>query len=534
MWGPRFSPASSRSLLPCSAAAMIVAASIFHEARAAVCDGISTAPEAPLTTVRVASGLVRPLLATSPPGDTFRLFIVLQDGIVRLMKNGTMLGTSFLDISALTRSPADVGGGNEEGLLGLAFRPDYDTSGVFFVYHTDSTGANNLVVRYLRSAGNPDVADPNTRQVALTIPHPSWDNHNGGMLAFGPDDGYLYIGTGDGGGSCDSTMSSQTTTSNKGKILRLDVSSLPYSIPPSNPFVGPDGTNDEIWSLGLRNPWRFSFDRLNADLYIADVGQGTIEELDYRPGTSPGGENYGWPKYEGDTCPNPSCGSANCVVSGLVLPIVQYGHTGGACSVTGGYVYRGCRMPALHGNYFYADYCAAFIRSFRVVGGSVVDPNDRTAELAPGGGLSIGTITSFGEDAGGEIYIVDRGGFSGTATGEVFKIVPVLSNLEVSGPGATSFIVSDQPASAWTWEDLASTSSHPISTYRVYRSNGRGNGTFDCIHETMTPSWTGGDPSIPALGSGFSYLVTALNASGQETSPGTGTGGSPRTLSCPP
>jgi hypothetical protein len=190
-------------------------------------------------------------------------------------------------------------------------------------------------------------------------------------------------------------------------------------------------------------------------------------------------------------------------------------------------------MPDLAGTYFYADFCAAFIKSFRVVGGSVVDPNDRTAELAPGGGLSITWITSFGEDASGEVYLVDRGGNAGAAAGEIYKIVPVLRNLEVSGPGATSFVVGS-PASTWTWEDLASTSSHPVSAYRVYRGNGQGNGTFDCIHETTTPSWTGGDPAIPALGTGFSYLVTALNAAGQETSPGTGTGGLPRTLSCPP
>src|SRR5262245_54243077 len=454
MWGPR-----SSTLAAC---VFLSALSSFTPSGAGVCDGISTASATPLTTVRVASGLVRPLLAVSPPADVSRLFIVQQDGLIKIIKNGTMLGANFLDVSALARSPVD-GGGNEEGLLGLAFRPDYDTSGVFFVYHTDSTGANNLLVRYVRSAGNPDVADATTRQVMLTIPHPTWDNHNGGMLAFGPDDGYLYIGTGDGGGSCDSTMSSQTTTSNKGKILRLDVSTVPYSIPPSNPFVGPDGVNDEIWSLGLRNPWRFSFDLLNADLYIADVGQGSIEELDYRLGTSPGGENYGWPKYEGDTCPNPSCGSANCVLPGVILPILQYTHVGGACSVTGGYVYRGCRMPGLAGTYFYADFCASFIRSFRVVGGSVVDPNDRTAELAPGGGLSITTITSFGQDARGEVYIVDRGGNSGAAAGEIWKIVPVLGNLEVSGTGATPLTLTDQPSSPWTWEDLTATSSHPIS-----------------------------------------------------------------------
>ncbi|MBP7149544.1 MAG: PQQ-dependent sugar dehydrogenase, partial [Acidobacteria bacterium] len=438
-----------------------------------ICAGISPASASPLTSVRIASGLNIPLFVTAPPGDTERLFIVEQNGTIRIWRHGQAPPYPvFLDVSGITRSPAD-GGGNEEGLLGLAFHPNYATNGWFFIYHTDSTGANNVVARYARSSANPDVANTGSRLPVISFAHPGQTNHNGGMIAFGPDDGMLYIGTGDGGGSCDASNNAQTVTSNLGKLLRINVNNLPYSVPSDNPFVGRAG-NDEIWASGLRNPWRWSFDRANADLYIGDVGQSTWEEVNYRPGTSAGGENYGWDKYEGNHCPNPSCGSSDCNVSGYVAPVTEYQHSGGACSVTGGYVYRGCRMPALAGRYFYGEYCAAWIKSFVMQGGSVTDPRDHTTELAPGGGMSIGEITSFGQDARGEIYIVDRGG-------EVFKILPVLRNLEVSGPGAAQFQITD---TVWSWEDLARTSEHPITSYKVYRSLGPGSGQFDCIHQS--------------------------------------------------
>jgi glucose/arabinose dehydrogenase len=509
------------------ALAFVVGAALLVQgpALAALCDGISPASDVPLTSVRVASGLVRPLLVGSPPGDVERLFIVEQDGTIRILKNGQMLATPFLDVSAITKSPAD-GGGNEQGLLGLAFHPGYATNGWFFVYHTDSTGKSNVVARYTRSTANPDLADPATRQVVLTIAHPTFTNHNGGNLAFGPDDGYLYVGTGDGGSGCDPSGNAQNGTSLLGKLLRIDVNTLPYTIPADNPFVGAGGNLDEIWSLGLRNPWRWSFDRQNSDLYIGDVGESTWEEIDWRPGTSAGGENFGWDRYEGTVCPNPSCGSqGSCTVGSYVGPILTYDHASTAgCSITGGYVYRGCRMPALSGTYFYADYCAAFIRSFVPVSGTVTNPLDRTAELAPGGGLSIGSITSFGEDARGEVLIVDGGG-------EIFKIVPVLQSLEVSGPGASGFLLAKGD---WSWENLQASSSQPISAYRVYRTSGRGDGTFDCVYTDPSNVWTGGDPSVPSPGGLFGYLVTGTNAAGTETSPGTRTDGTPRSLSALP
>jgi glucose/arabinose dehydrogenase len=480
--------------------------------RAALCDGISDASDTPLTTVRIVSGLLRPLLVTAPPGDLDRIFIVEQDGTIRIFKDGALLSTPFLDVSALTLSVGD-GGDNEQGLLGLAFDPNYATSGLFFVYHTDAGGTNNLLVRYARDSANPDRADTSTRTVLLTVPHPSFGNHNGGMLAFAPDDGHLYLGTGDGGSSCDPSGNAQNPSSLSGKLLRLDVSVTPIGV--------------TTWSIGLRNPWRYCFDRLTSDLYIADVGQNQWEEVDYRPSPRSSGENYGWDYYEGSHCPNPSCGGTCPALSNLILPVQEYNHTSGACSITGGYVYRGCRMSALRGTYFYGDFCAAFIHSFRMAGGVVTDTRDRTAELAPGGGLAINSITSFGEDARGEIYIVDRGG-------EVFKIVPILSNLQVSGIGAAPFAL--DPA-GWSWEDLQATSSHPISSYHVYRSPGNGSGTFDCVFQGPITQWTGGDPALPTLGALFSYVVTAVNAAGQETNPGAATDGTSRSLStlpCPP
>jgi glucose/arabinose dehydrogenase len=494
-------------------------------ADAALCDGISAAPADALTTVQVASGLVRPLFVTAPPGDTGRLFIVEQDGIISILKDGAILPDAFLDITAIVRSPIDIGGGNEEGLLGLAFHPDYATNGWFFIFHTD-LASNNVVARYSRSAAEPDIADPASRQTVINFTHPTFTNHNGGLIAFRPTDGQLYIGTGDGGGGCDSPGNSQNGLSNLGKLLRINVDVLPFTVPQDNPFRGNGDVNDVIWALGLRNPWRYSFDRENGDLYIGDVGQREWEEIDYTPGTSTGGENYGWNPYEGNHCPNPSCPSApqNCNnINNRIDPVIEYDH-GQGCSVTGGYAYRGCRMPALHGVYFYADYCSAFIRSVRMVGGAVTEPMNRTTELAPGGGLAINSITSFGEDGRGEIYIVDRGG-------EIFKIVPIIENLEVSGEGAEPFLPT--PAD-WTWEDFEATSMHPVSFYKVYRTEGDASGLFDCVLQTPDPFWPGGDPTDPLTGVPFFYIVTAVNDSGQETDPGTAFDGTPRNLSAIP
>jgi glucose/arabinose dehydrogenase len=373
----------------------------------------------PLTTVRVASGLSRPTFVTHAPGDFTRVFITEQTGRIRILdlQSGTVLPNPFLD---LTSTVSCCG---ERGLLGLAFHPDYATNG--FLYVTYSNGAGDSEVARYRVLGDPatsNVADPGSSSALLTIPEPA-ANHNIGWIAFGPD-GYLYIGKGDGGSSCDPNQRAQDLDELHGKILRIDVDGgTPYGIPPDNPFVGGPGA-DEIWAYGLRNPWRNAFDPATGDLFIADVGQSQREEIDFQPAASGGGENYGWDCMEGTECSTVSgCGTAGCTcgAAGLVLPIHQYDH-GSGCSITGGEVYRGNQIDGLSGTYFFADYCSARIWSFRYDGATVSEFQERTGELAPGGGLSIGSISSFGHDAFGELYISDLSG------GEVFKIIARCGN----------------------------------------------------------------------------------------------------------
>jgi cysteine-rich repeat protein len=369
-----------------------------------LCAGVVPASGTAIKAVRVASGLSSPLLATAPPRDVSRVFIVEQTGRIRVLKWGTLLPVPFLDIHT------KIASGGERGLLGLAFHPNYATNGRFFVDYTDLSG--NTVVSQYQVSANPDVAGT-TETIVLQVTQP-FANHNGGHLAFGPD-GYLYIALGDGGSGGDPQGNGQNINTLLGTLLRIDVDGTPpYVSPATNPFFGATPGLDEIWAYGLRNPWRFSFDRSAGDLYIGDVGQGRFEEVDYQPAGSGGGQNYGWNVVEGDGHCYPS--GTGCDQTGMTLPILEYNHTQG-CAITGGYVYRGCAMPDLRGTYFYGDYCTAFIRSFRVVGGVATDQQDRTADLAPGGGLSISSISSFGEDARGELYICDLGG-------AVFKIVP--------------------------------------------------------------------------------------------------------------
>lgn len=363
-----------------------------------------------LTTERVASGFAKPVFLTSAPGDTSRLFIIEQhSGQIKIIKNGMVLARPFLNIGSLISTAF------ERGLLSMAFHPDYQNNGHFYINYTSTVGSL-VISRYQVSGTDPDSAVFSSASIIMTIPEPE-ANHNGGTLLFGPGDGYLYIGVGDGGGSGDAhgtIGNGQDSTTLLGSILRIDVDGgFPYVIPPSNPFVGRSGS-DEIWAYGLRNPWRMSFDRETHDLYIADVGQGKWEEIDYQAASSAGGENYGWRLMEGEHCYNPS---VNCDPGGLVYPITEYSHSVG-CSITGGYVYRGCRIPDLRGTYFYADYCNGRIWSFRYDGAVLSDSTERTAELAPGGGLAIGSISSFGEDALGELYIIDY------SDGEIYKIVP--------------------------------------------------------------------------------------------------------------
>ena len=382
---------------------------------AAALVALSTTPAAQtgLGTVQVASGFSRPLYLVSPPGDLERMFVVEQRGKIKIIKNGTTLATPFLDVGngglGLLGSA-----GNEQGLLGLAFHPDYASNGRFFINYTDS-GDDTVVAEYTVSA-NPDIASTTSTTIIGPIFQPQ-SNHNGGCLQFSPADGMLYIGMGDGGGSNDSGPghapggNAQSPSTLLGKMLRLDVD-IPFPhIPASNPFIGQPEL-DPIWATGVRNPWRFSFDD-NGDMYMADVGQFAIEEVNFEP-AGMGARNYGWRCMEGLSC----TGLSGCTCNGpeLTLPVRDYGHNGGNCSVTGGFVYRGCAIPDLAGTYFFADYCSGRIWSFEISGGAAVNFTNRTTELAPAVG-AINQITSFGTDALGEIYILDQGG-------EIYKIVP--------------------------------------------------------------------------------------------------------------
>jgi glucose/arabinose dehydrogenase len=279
-------------------------------------------------------------------------------------------------------------------LLSIAFHPRYVKNGFFYVNYTNRSG-DTVVARYTVSA-NPNRAEPSTAAVLLTIPQP-YSNHNGGQLQFGPD-GYLYIGTGDGGSGGDPQGHAQNPNSLLGKMLRIDVNVLPYAIPETNPFVGPDPPLDEIWALGLRNPWRFSFDRQTGDLYIADVGQNSYEEVDIQPAGSPGGENYGWNIMEGANCFSPRIG---CRQAELTMPIATY-RTGENCSIIGGYVYRGSGVRTLIGTYVFGDYCSG-----RIWGLRKSDRGRWTYTELLDTDLQ---ITSFGEDEAGGLYVVDHRG----------------------------------------------------------------------------------------------------------------------------
>lgn len=349
----------------------------------------------------VVTGLSSPLYVATPPGETNRLFIVEQTGGIRIVKDGALLPAPFLDLSAR------ISAGGERGLLGLAFDPQYATTGRFVVHYTNPAGDTHLST--FQVSPDPDVADPASEQIILTAVQP-YPNHNGGQIVFGPD-GFLYLGLGDGGSANDPEGRGQNLTEPLGSILRLDLQGgVPYAIPPDNPFVGQAGALPEIWSYGLRNPWRFSFDRATGDLYIADVGQNQFEEVDVAPAADGAGRgvNYGWSIMEGSHC----LSGGQCDQTGLALPAFEYGH-GQGCSITGGYVYRGSAIPNLQGTYFFADYCQGWVRSFRYANGEATELTEWPS-LRPGG-----PITSFGEDSSGELYIV-------SGSGGVYKVVPDL------------------------------------------------------------------------------------------------------------
>ena len=358
-------------------------------------------PAAPLllTARPVVSGLDSPVFLTAPAGDP-RQFIVERAGRIRILQNGALLAPPFLDLSAR------VAVSGEGGLLSMAFHPRFAANGLFFIYFIDHAG--DIVVERRSVSADPNLADPIAALEIIRIAHPGFSNHYGGLVAFGPD-GYLYLGTGDGGGAGDLAGNAQNLASLLGKLLRLDVGAAtagaPYAIAPGNPFSGQAGRRAEIWAYGLRNPWRFAFD--GGSIAIADVGQASREEVDISPVTQ-GGVNYGWNIREGTLCYN----AVSCADAGLTAPAVEYDHAAG-CSITGGYVYRGMAIPELAGHYFYSDFCSGFLKSVVITGagtGAGVREQAHWDIGKPAG------VVSFGRDADGELYLMSAGGI-------VYKLV---------------------------------------------------------------------------------------------------------------
>ncbi|MGH2813310.1 MAG: PQQ-dependent sugar dehydrogenase [Actinomycetota bacterium] len=405
---------------------------------------------------RIASGLSNPLGIVNAGDGSGRLFIAEQTGRIRVWDQG-LKSTPFLNISSLIRCCG------EEGLLGLAFHPNYESNGFFFVYYTNTSG-NNTVDRYRASPPSSNVADPSTRREFITIPHPVRSTHNGGQIEFGPD-GLFYIGTGDGGGADDPNENAENIESLLGKILRINVNRLPYRIPSSNPFVDKPG-RDEIWHWGLRNPWRFSFDRATGDMFIGDVGEDRREEIDFQP-EGLGGLNFGWDIMEGSLCNEPSTG---CNKSGKTLPIIEYGHDP-ECSVTGGYVYSGTRTPNLRGRYILGDLCSGRVWAAEKLNGSWA----RTEMLD-----TRFLLTSFGEDEAGELYVANWSG------GEAYRLLGEC--------GAPSF-------PGWL-------AYHPAFAGGVYVGTGDLDG--DGCDEIITGAGAGGGPHLKVFRANGSLLAQRM------------------------
>jgi glucose/arabinose dehydrogenase len=346
------------------------------------------------------SGLQEPVHITSAKDGSNRLFVVEQAGQIQIVQAGKTLKKPFLDISDR------IAAGGEQGLLSVAFPPDYARKKHFYVYYTNKAG--NLTIARYRLTANANVADPRSEQVILTVNHPSNSNHNGGQLAFGGD-GFLYVGTGDGGGGGDPANNAQNPNSLLGKLLRLDVESpkvKTYAIPKTNPFTNSkdrsNSVRDEIWALGLRNPWRFSFDRKTNDLYIGDVGQGAYEEVDFQRSTSAGGQNYGWKIREGKHPFDTSIAAP----AGLVSPVAEYDHSQGS-SITGGFVYRGIANPRLQGLYIYGDFVSGNLWGLRKTTKGWQNKRLLNTSL---------NISTFGEDEQGNLYVADY------SQGDIYQI----------------------------------------------------------------------------------------------------------------
>lgn len=432
-------------------------------------------PSAVLFTVtlqQVASTLVEPVDLQDAQDGSRRLFVVEQPGRIRVIENGVLQATPYITLTSIVHD-----NGNEQGLLGLAFDPDFASNGTFYLSYNNEPGADSVIARYVVSNPAANVANVINMTHLITVDQPQ-SNHNGGQLQFGPNDDYLYISLGDGGGAGDDDSghapggNGQSLGTHLGKLLRVNVRGVPtYTIPASNPFTQSAGVPPEIWAYGLRNPWRFSFDSANGDMYIADVGQYTYEEVSYEPAPSSGGVNYGWRCKEGFHNFN---FSGNCASATLIDPVVEFAHVVSGednCSVTGGYVYHGQDYPWMDGIYFYADYCSGRIWALEQTSPGVWSSVEK---------LNVSfQISSFGEDEDGEMYVLDH------SSGRVYKL--------------TSSIAADISGSYKTVSNLAPLSGDVI-TYSIVLHN-VGDPFPNIVRLTDT---------IP---SGLDYVVGSLNAS---------------------
>ena len=373
-----------------------------------------------LSSIEIADGFKKPLFITSYPTDSNLLYVVEQAGRIIVIENGEKLKRPFLDIKKQVVNPNRPG--DERGLLGFAFHPNHTKNGKFYINYMNNDGytvVSEFIVK------NKQRANHSSERILFDLKQP-FSNHNGGHMAFGPD-GYLYISIGDGGKSGDPNNAGQDLNTIFGKVIRIDVNQTPYGIPKSNPYYGQENKRGEIWAWGLRNVWRFSFDRKNGDIFYGDVGQNKWEEINYEPAKSKGGVNYGWRIMEARHCYNPE---DNCNESGLTQPILEYPNDANymrtltgmdqpdvdGCSVTGGYVYRGKKIKGLQGTYLFGDYCSGNVWSFKVENGKAVEFQNRTEEINLAEGEFTNYISSFGEDADGELYIIDY-------NGGVYKII---------------------------------------------------------------------------------------------------------------
>ena len=371
--------------------------------------------EPKLSSINIAEGYAKPVYICQPPGDNDRLFVLEQKGVIKIIKNGKKVRKPYADLRNRIHNP--IKPGDERGLLGMAFHPDFQSNGFVFLNYTDED--DHTIVSRFSVSDNPDKLNTDTEKVLIKLKQP-FSNHNGGHMVFGPD-GYLYISLGDGGKWGDPYDNAQNLETLFGSILRIDVDNGDtYAIPGNNPFVDVENAKGEIWLYGLRNVWRFSFDRENGDVYLGDVGQDMWEEINFISAKEAGGQNFGWRVMEANHCYNPP---EDCEQTGI-LPIYEYPNDANymkvltgmdepnvdGCSVTGGYVYRGENIPGLQGTYFFADYCSGNIWTFKEVDGKAIEFKNRTEEISLGGGEFTNYISSFGEDNNGELYIVDYNG----------------------------------------------------------------------------------------------------------------------------